>query len=125
MTPEEMLLKAVKSRHYSGVRRAFDAKADVNATDDAGWTSLQYAAYHGFDDIVDLLLRHEEIDPTLTTPQGETARDLAFVMCHDGIVQKLDAATPRISYVARMTEPKRNRTEAAITTKGRPRTLFD
>jgi hypothetical protein len=47
MTPEEMLLKAVKERHYNGVRRGFE-KAKVNAPDEVGWTSLHYAAYHGF-----------------------------------------------------------------------------
>lgn len=48
MTPEEMLLKAVKERHYNGFKRAFETKADVNAADDTGCTSLHYAAYYGF-----------------------------------------------------------------------------
>ena len=33
------------------------------------WTSLHHAAYHGFDDV----------DITMTTPQRETAPDLAFL----------------------------------------------
>ncbi len=124
MTPDEMLLKAVKERHYNGVRRAFDTKPDVNAADDTGWTSLHHAASHGFDEIVDLLLSHDDIDPTLTTPQGETARDLAFVMCHDGIVQKLDAARPSISHAGRLAS-RATGIKAPISTMGRQRSFFD
>jgi len=125
MTPEEMLLKAVMSRHYNGVRRAFEAKANVNAIDDTGWTSLHHAAYHGFDEIADLLLSHEDIDQTLTTPRGETARDLAFVGCHEGIVDKLDATEPLLCHAERVAEPKSSRVEASVTTKGSPRSLLD
>jgi hypothetical protein len=60
----------------------------------------------------------------LTTPQGETAFDLAFVMCHDGIVQKLDPVRPR-THTTHVAEPKSSRVEASITTKGRSRSLFD
>jgi hypothetical protein len=126
MTPKEMLFKAVKDRHYNGVRRAFEAKADVNAAaPDDGWTSLHYAADHGFDEIVGLLLRHDDIDATLTTPQGKTARDLAFLNCHDAIVRKLDAVPSRISHLSRVAEPKTSHIETSITTSGRPRSLFD
>jgi hypothetical protein len=124
MTPEEILLKAVKDRHYNGVRRALE-KADVNGTDDIGWTSLHHAAFHGFDEIVDLLLGHSEIDTRFETPTHETARDLAFIACHDGIVRKLDTAKPQFSHADRVAEPKPSRVEASITTKGRPRSLFD
>jgi ankyrin repeat protein len=90
MTPEEMLLKAVKERHYNGVRRAFEANANVNATDEAGWTSLH----------------------------------LAFIMGHDNIVKKLDAARPPIGHLNRVAAPKSTHAEASIT-KGRQRPLFD
>ena len=124
MTPEEMLLKAVKERHYNGVKRAFERNANVNAVDDAGWTCLHYAAYHGFDEIVDVLLSHDAIDPTLRTPQGQTARDLAFIACHDNIVQMLDASRSLISHLSRTPDPKATRVEAVTSTKGRQRSLF-
>jgi hypothetical protein len=125
MTPDEMLLKAVKERHYNGVRWAFESKANVNAVDHAGWTSLHHAAFHGFDEIVDLMLSHDDIDSSLRTPQGETARDLAFINCHDMIVQKLDAVPSRISHLSRVAEPKTSHVETSISTSGRPRSLFD
>jgi ankyrin repeat protein len=124
MTTEDRLLKAVKERHYNGVKRALE-NANVNATDDIGWTSLHHAAYHGFDDIVDLLMSHPDIDTGIETPNHETARDLAFVNCHDGIVQKLAAAQPRLTHTTRVAEPKPRRVDTSITTRGRPRSLFD
>jgi ankyrin repeat protein len=125
MTPEEVLRKAVKERHCQGVKRAFEAKANVNATDDTGWTSLHHTAYHGFGEIVDLLLGHPDIDVTVETPNHETARDLAFIACHDNIVHKLDARRQAFAHVSRVTEPKPRHAEALISTKGRPRSLFD
>jgi ankyrin repeat protein len=125
MTPEELLLKAVKSRHYNGIKRAFEAKANVNAPDDIGWTSLQHAAYYGFDEIVDLLLSHDDIDVSAKTPQQETARDLAFLNCHDKIAAKLDAAHFPTGCPSRVIGPASSRVEASIVTTGRPRSLFD
>jgi ankyrin repeat protein len=125
MAHEEMLLNAVKSRHYNGVKRAFDRKANVNAPDDMGWTSLHHAAYHGYDEIVDLLLAHDDIDTSLTTRKQETSRDLAFLNCHAKIVQKLEAAWPPFAHVSRVAEPKTCHAEPLITTKGRHRSLFD
>jgi ankyrin repeat protein len=110
MTPEEVLRKAVKERHCQGVKRAFEAKANVNATDDTGWTSLHHTAYHGFGEIVDLLLGHPDIDVTVETPNHETARDLAFIACHDNIAsfrsrkprhRSPNPATPRRSSAPR------------------------
>jgi ankyrin repeat protein len=125
MTPEEMLFKAVRDRHYNGVRRAFEAKANITATDDIGWTSLHPAAYHGFDEIVDLLLSHDDVDVGLKTPQQETARDLAFLNYHDKIVQKLEAVPSRISHPSRVPEPKNSHVETSITASGPPRSLFE
>jgi hypothetical protein len=86
---------------------------------------MHHAAHHGFDEIVDLLLSHPDIDLSAETPNHETARDLAFVNCYDGIVQKVVAARPRITCTTRVAAAEASHVESVITTRGRPRSLFD
>lgn len=60
---------------------------DINKRNRYGWTALHLAANAGYIDIVNLLLMHREIDPTITTNSGATAAyEAAFGSDEIGII---------------------------------------
>ena len=62
---------AVMGSGIDAVRVAVELGADVNATSESGDTALHAAAFHGFDNVVEYLVRHgAELDAR--NARGET-----------------------------------------------------
>lgn len=73
-------------------RMLLERGADVNATQQGGFTALHSAAFNGSQDLVRLLLEHGA-DATLQTADTQTAQDLAREKGHTQIAELLAAHT--------------------------------
>ncbi len=63
----DLLIQSNGTPGLSTIQALIDAKANVNAVDEEGWTPLQNAIYFGNDDVVHFLLSHSEIDVNQVT----------------------------------------------------------
>lgn len=54
----ELLLEGVKNNNYSYIIQALKNGADVNATDDIGWTPLHWATHGGIPELCRILIQH-------------------------------------------------------------------
>lgn len=93
----ENLVVAAANGTLSTVRRALDAGADPNETDDQGCCALLRAAGSGHYHIVDHLLRHE-VELDLPAANGMTALGAAVSAGHLEIVRRLKLAGANIDH---------------------------
>ena len=70
-----------------------DPKIDVNTQDPSGMTALHHAVALGRENIVQRLLEHKDIDPSLRDNQGRTALDIAHEANLTEIIALLPADT--------------------------------
>lgn len=85
------LINAAIDNELDNVKKALDAGADVNATDEDGDTALILASVNGYTDIVEELLENEA-DVNTTDGEGETALIVASLKGYTDIVVMLLAA---------------------------------
>lgn len=69
---EEILYNAVRENNISKVERAIFAGAEINGTDELGWTPLMSAAFYDYFDIARLLIENGA-DVNAVTRHGVTA----------------------------------------------------
>ena len=67
-----------------------DPTIDVNTQDPSGMTALHHAVALGRENVVERLLEHKEIDPSLRDKQGRTALDIA----HEADLTEIIALLP-------------------------------
>jgi uncharacterized protein len=84
------LHSAAAGRHHEACRVLLAAGADVNATQQAGYTPLHAAAQHGDDELVELFLS-AGADPTARLDDGRTAAETAEAAGHVDIAARLRA----------------------------------
>jgi uncharacterized protein len=70
-----------------------DEGADVNATQQGGWTALHGAAQNGDRELVELLLA-KGADLQLRADNGQTALDLALLKGRQDVADLLDQLSP-------------------------------
>jgi ankyrin repeat protein len=76
------------------VRIMVNKGVDVNARGPFGWTALHAAAYHGRNDIIDLLVQNGA-NPNLMDDFGQTPLSIAYAIVTEGIGDNYNQ-TPRI-----------------------------
>jgi ankyrin repeat protein len=64
-------------------------KEEINQADKCGFTALHLAAMEGYADIVELLLKHENIDVNLTNKNGWTALHVSVIEGNKDLVKLL------------------------------------
>jgi ankyrin repeat protein len=85
------LHSAAAARRDEVARMLIDAGADVNATQEGGYTPLHAAAQNGDVELIDLLLdRGARLDAR--TDKGETPADLADAANHPMLAKRLGVA---------------------------------
>lgn len=82
------LHSAAAGRHHEVCRLLIAAGADVNATQQHGFTPLHAAAQHGDDELVELLLS-AGADPSARTDAGDTTGDTAEAFGHIDVARRL------------------------------------
>ena len=85
----ETLFQAVIDGDLETINRELDSGVNVNAKNTAGVTALIRASMKGFDNIVERLLQHPDIDVNALTNGGQTALMWASEKGYDNIVEKL------------------------------------
>ena len=101
------LLHAIHTHQNASVAALLASGADVNRAGGDGFTPLMMAAGYGYDDTVQLLLKHGA-NPALQSADGETALDWAlagtadidrftFFTCQDSTARLLRGAAPSVA----------------------------
>jgi ankyrin repeat protein len=80
---------AASTGKHIAVQLLLERGADVNATDNFGWTSLMYAAEIGTETTVNLMLQYEAVTEVKTVSMGRTALSLAARHGHEAIASLL------------------------------------
>jgi len=91
-----LLIMAIRSNNLQIVNLLIQAKVNINARDDKGFTALIYASQLGYAEIVDRLLT-AEVDINVQISEGSTALMRASKFNHIEIVQKLIAAGAHVN----------------------------
>jgi ankyrin repeat protein len=85
------LHSAAAGRHIAVARLLITRSADVNATQEGGFTALHAAAQNGDTELADALLAHGA-DPLCVTTDGRTAADFAVAAGHTALAARLQAS---------------------------------
>ena len=95
--PKHPLIFEAKYGYWVAVFRLLDndPTIDVNTQDPTGMTALHHAAALGGENVVERLLEHKDIDPSLRDKQGQTALDIAREANLTEIIALLQATTAR------------------------------
>lgn len=76
------LIFATRSNRVANVRKLVDAKCNINAQNDNGWSALHYAAKYNYKDILILLLEFNANVSLLTTNEHFSPLHLAVMSNH-------------------------------------------
>lgn len=67
--------------------------ADVNASNNIGWTPLHFAAYGGFEQIAEILI-NSGANPAAASLDGQRPRDVAYGQNHHHVKTLIDGSVP-------------------------------
>jgi ankyrin repeat protein len=84
------LIEAVRTGKVDRIRRLYLRGADVNATDQGGWSALHHAAASGNYRCTEMLLRLGANVYISTQIHNSTAKDMAEAHDHEDVVELLD-----------------------------------
>ncbi|KAM0497400.1 hypothetical protein ACHAP8_006892 [Fusarium lateritium] len=87
------LIRAVRDGYPQIVSLLIKLGADVNASNNIGWTSLHFAAENGFKDVIEILLK-AGANPTAETLDGKRPRTISWENLHDEVTTILDGSVP-------------------------------
>ncbi|PVU98132.1 hypothetical protein BB559_001773 [Furculomyces boomerangus] len=90
------LITACCFGHLQAAKFLLDHGANVNISDQSGWTGLMWATNNNHDDIVKLLLTHDA-SPTARSTRGHTAMNLACINAPPPTPDKDIDSTTRIN----------------------------
>lgn len=82
------IISAVANRHLAITELLLEAGADVDASEDGGFTSLQIAAANGQAEMIKMLMNHGA-DRSIKNDAGKTAYEMAQEEGHKGIIELL------------------------------------
>jgi ankyrin repeat protein len=92
LSPKHYLMLAIETEKVEIVQSLIEAGADVNQTDEDGWTPIMYATLEGYFDIVKILIE-AGADVNSESSSGEYALYIANYSNHQEIVKYLAPIT--------------------------------
>ena len=81
--------------HYALELLQQDPTIDVNAQDVGGMTALHYAVMYEKEEVVEALLAHKDIKPSLKSKEGQTPLDIALATNNTAILKMFPDPPPR------------------------------
>ena len=89
MRINQQLLGFAQNGDVSKLKFCLQKGADINHSDQYGWTGLMCASYSGMKDVIEVLL-HNKCDTSLTNNKKQTAYDLAMKNKHYSITRMIE-----------------------------------
>ncbi|KAJ3526709.1 hypothetical protein NM208_g11059 [Fusarium decemcellulare] len=85
----KLILRAAANGHEMVLKQLLETGADVEFHDRDNRTALSYAAKNGHQSVVNILLRHDRVDPNYKDTGGQTPLSYAVNNGHEAIVRSV------------------------------------